>query len=70
MIFKNIYIGLGQYQLLGNHKAAIRSVDELDLLKCHSLHEIVEHIQDIKTRNTENCTFHEVHNRSKPNYQV
>ena len=35
-------------------------MDELDLLKCHSLHEVVERIQDIKTRNTKNCTFHEV----------
>lgn len=53
------FIGLGQYQLHGIHKAAIRSVDELDLLKCHSLHEIVERIQDIKSRNAGNCTSHE-----------
>lgn len=39
-------IGLGEYQLHSSYKSAARSVDELNLIKCYSLNEVVTCVLD------------------------
>lgn len=46
ILVMNPMLGLGNYHLLPEFSALERPCDEIDIIKCHPLKEIVDHIRD------------------------